>query len=312
MFILISELNVAQVTFLQTLLASGTEDFLKTNHLCTETLWLTPRGVPRWGHATACTTRCPWKTSNYFQHFKASKTRTPSWRRSIYPWEGFSTKDIQLGACHHFLKQVCWQREAQPRPWCRSAYQALAKHSTEAWGAGTSVHPDATCTSLGTLDPLPLRWAQPGFNLSYPLQFSGCSGVYLFCIFTSLLLSLQLYFSSFKLTKTIFDSPYPLPNKSIYLFSRFSRGRLKRFNFFHEHWAVSPITWSFSKSNQWWGLMVLTTELMLKCLKWSLFLVTHHSYKSHQLAPWRHPHMKVKTLLHNNFPTQTKTPVSSC
>lgn len=21
--------------------------------------------------------------------------------------EGFSTKDIQLGACHHFLKQVC-------------------------------------------------------------------------------------------------------------------------------------------------------------------------------------------------------------
>lgn len=58
------------------------KDFLQTNHFCPETLWLTPQGVLRWGHATACTTRCPWKTSNYFQHFRASKTRTPSWRRS--------------------------------------------------------------------------------------------------------------------------------------------------------------------------------------------------------------------------------------
>lgn len=138
MFILISDLTVAQeVTFLQTLSASGTEDFLKTNHFCTMTSWLTPQGVPRWGHARACTTRCPWKTSNYFQHFKASKTRTPFWRRSIYPWEDFSIQDIQLGACHHFLKQVCWHREAQPRPWCCSSYQALVKHSTQAWGVGT-------------------------------------------------------------------------------------------------------------------------------------------------------------------------------
>lgn len=178
--------------------------------------------------------------------------------------------------------------------------------------ASTSVHPDATCTSLGTLDPLPLRWSQPGIILSYPLQFSGCSGARLFCMFASLLLSLQLYFSLSKLTKTIFDLPHPLPNESIYLFSRISRHRPERCNFFHERWAVSPITWSFSKSNQWWGLMVLTTELMLKCLKWSLLLVTHRGYKSQQLALWRYPHIKVKMLLHKHFPTQNRTSVSTC
>lgn len=176
----------------------------------------------------------------------------------------------------------------------------------------TNIHPDATCTSLGTMDSLLLRWSRPGIILSYPLQFSGCSGACLFCMLASLLLSLQLYFPFSKLTKTIFDLPHPLPNESIYLFSRISRGRLKRFNFFHECWAVSPITRSFSKSNQWWGLMVLTTELMLKCLKWSLLLVTHRGCKSHQLALWRYPHIKVKMLLHKHFPTQNRTPVSTC
>lgn len=149
MFILISDLtHVAQRgIFPQRLLASGTKYFLKNKNFCPETFWLMPQGVPRWGHATACTTRCPWKTSSYFQHFKVSKTRTPSCRRSTYPGEDFSPKDTHLGACHHFVKQICWHidREAQPRPWCSSAYRTLAKNLER---SGTSVHPDATCTSL--------------------------------------------------------------------------------------------------------------------------------------------------------------------
>lgn len=108
-FILISDLKrVAQHgTFPQSLLASGTKYFLKNKNFCAETFWLMPQGVPMWGHTMVCTTRCPWKTNCYFQHFKVSKTRRPSCRRSIYLGEGFSSKDIHLGACHHFVKQIC-------------------------------------------------------------------------------------------------------------------------------------------------------------------------------------------------------------
>lgn len=98
----------------------------------------------------------------------------------------------------------------------------------------------------------------------------------------------------------------------MYLFSRFSSSRLKRFHSFHEHRAVSPITWSLSKSNQWWRLTALTTELMLKCLRRSLLLIAHRSYKSHQFAPWRHPPVKAKVLLHDHFPTQNRTLLSTC
>lgn len=89
-FMLIPDLKpVAQHgTFPQRLLASGTKYFLKNKTFCPETFWLMPQGVPRWGCAMACTTRCP-KTSCYFQHFKVSKTRTPSCRRSPYLGEGF-------------------------------------------------------------------------------------------------------------------------------------------------------------------------------------------------------------------------------
>ena len=223
MFILISDLKrVAQRgTSPQRLLASGTKCFLKNKNFYPETFWLMPQGVARWGHAMACTTRSPWKTSNYFQYFKASKPRTVSCRRSIYTVEGFSPKDIHLGACHHFLKQICWHigREAQPRPWCCSAHQTLANHLQHS-GMGLRHKHSSWCNSyLSEKCWIPCLQGGPNLNSTFPTLFSSVA-VTLLHFHISLALSTITFF----LPSHVFPNPltqyltYPIPSQTNYVF----------------------------------------------------------------------------------------------
>lgn len=164
-----------------------------------------PQGVPRCGHAAVCTWGILGK-QQLLPAFPIGKSRTPFCRRSIYPGEGFSPKDIHLWACRHFIKQICWHidRKAQPRPWCHSAYWTLAKHLQHS-GMGIGHECSSWCHMyLPEEGWILCLWGGPSLNSTFLTLLSSVAVVaftsfaYTHLSFSAIALFLSSYFFSLK------------------------------------------------------------------------------------------------------------------
>lgn len=189
-FILISDLNVAQVTFLQTLLASGTKDFSENQSFLCRDIVANATGCAQVGTCNSLHNMVSLENQQLFPTFQSKQNQNTLLKEEYLPMGRFLHKGHPTGSLPSLSKTGMLTQRATAQAVVPLCIPGTGETQHSGMGSRHKCSCDATCISLGTLDPFLLGWSQSGFNFSYPLQFSGYSGVYLFCIFTSLFLSL--------------------------------------------------------------------------------------------------------------------------
>lgn len=150
-----------------------------------------PQGVPRCGHAAVCTWGILGKAAATSSISNRQKQNTLL-QEEYLPRGRFLPKGhppVSLPSLHK-ADMLTYRQKGTAQalmPLCilnTSKTPAALRHGD--WTRVFILMPHVP--PWGRLDPLPLRWSQPEFNISYPPQLSGCCGFYFFCIYTSLFL----------------------------------------------------------------------------------------------------------------------------